>query len=82
MDGQETGRLTNKERLHMYTRDDENTINLHPLDYVSSKFLTAGMKTANLQSSLMIEQKEKYWNKASSSFKAELELHSIPKCFD
>ena len=64
MDGKEFGRLKNDEPYRMYIRDQENTINFHPLDYVASKALTNSIKIANMQASLMIEQREKYLNKA------------------
>lgn len=64
MDGKEFGRLKNDEPYRMYIRDQENTINFHPLDYVASKVLTNSIKIANMQASLMIEQREKYLNKA------------------
>lgn len=66
MDGKEFGRLKNNEPFSMYIRDSENTMNYHPLDYVASKALTSSIRIANMQASLMIEQREKYLNKAHS----------------
>ena len=81
MDGQQNGRLDNKEPFRFYTRDDENTLNLHPLDYSPHKAFS-GIKIANLQNSLQIEQYEKYISKVHTSFKAEIELQSVPECFN
>jgi hypothetical protein len=47
-DGREFGRLTNDKPLRFYTRDNENTINLHPLEYFPHKALTASLKVANM----------------------------------
>ena len=81
MDGQQHGRLDNKEPFRFYTRDDENSLNLHPLDYAPHKAFSA-MKIANLQNSLQFEKYEKYISKVHTAFKAEIELQSVPDCFN
>lgn len=53
-----------------------------PTDYTGNKFIGTHSKLMNLQNMLFYEQNEKYINKLNSQRKAEMELHTVPQCFD
>ena len=62
-------------------RDQENTVNFHPLDYMAHKGWSA-IKIAQLSHGLQVEKRQKYMSQAAAAFKAEVELQAIPDCFN
>ena len=63
-------------------QDSENTMQFSPTDYTGNKFFGTWSKLVGLQNMLFYEQQEKYIDVMNAQRKAELELHTIPKCFD
>ena len=53
-----------------------------PTDYIGNKFLGTYSRLINLQNSLFVEQQQKYMDKLNAQRKAELELTTVPGCFD
>eukprot|EP00354_Favella_ehrenbergii_P009160 CAMPEP_0170466652 /NCGR_PEP_ID=MMETSP0123-20130129/10528_1 /TAXON_ID=182087 /ORGANISM="Favella ehrenbergii, Strain Fehren 1" /LENGTH=134 /DNA_ID=CAMNT_0010732827 /DNA_START=16 /DNA_END=420 /DNA_ORIENTATION=+ len=76
------GRPDNKEKLRVFIQDSEQPMQYSPTDYTGNKFIGTYSRLINLQNSLFYEQNEKYNNKLNAQRKAELELTTIPKCFD
>ena len=76
------GRPDNKEKLRFFIQDDENTMSYSPTDYTGNKFIGTYSKLVDLPNMLFYEQNEKYINKLNARRKAEMELHTIPQCFD
>ena len=76
------GRPNNQEKLRFFIQDSENTMQYAPTDYIGNKFLGTYSRLVNLQNSLFYEQNEKYMKTLNAQRKAELELHTIPQCFN
>jgi|FrelakmetLWP11LW_1041352.scaffolds.fasta_scaffold15020_2 hypothetical protein len=76
------GRPDNKEKLRLFMQDSENTMQYSPADYTGNKFLGTWSKLVGLQNMIFYEPNEKYINVFNAQRKAELELESIPLCFD
>lgn len=76
------GRQKNDEKLRMFIRDSENTLQYAPSDYTGNKFFGSWNKVMNMQSLLHNESREKYYNRYNAELKAELELETVPVCFD
>ena len=53
-----------------------------PTDYMGNKFLGTYSKLINVPNMLNYERKEKYFNTLNAQRKAELELNTIPECFN
>ena len=53
-----------------------------PQDYTGNKFFGTWNKMINMQNMLFVEGREKYIDKLNATRKAELELETLPKCFD
>ena len=51
--------------------DDENTMKYVPHDMHGNKFVSTISKTMNLQSTLFLEDKEKYLNRFNAEIRAE-----------
>ena len=62
--------------------DDEQPMQLSPLDYTGNKFIGTYNKLTGLQNMLFYEQQEKYMKVLNAQRKAELELTTVPRCFD
>lgn len=78
----EHGRPTNENTLRMYIRDSENTLMYSPEKYSGNKFFGQWNKVMLLQTMLFAESREKYLNKYNAELKAQLELESVPACFN
>ena len=76
------GRLKNDEKLRFFIRDSENTLQYSPADYTGNKFFGTWSKVMTLQNMLFAEQREKYLNKYAAMLKSEVELESVPICFN
>jgi len=63
-------------------QDSENTMSYSPHDYTGNKFLGTWSKLVGLQNMIFYEQNDKYINVLNAQRKAELELDTIPLCFD
>ena len=53
-----------------------------PTDYTGNKFIGTYSKLININNMLNYEQREKYTDTLNAQRKAELELSTIPKCFN
>ena len=53
-----------------------------PTDYTGNKFVGTWSKLVDIPNMLHYEQNEKYMNKLNARRKAQLELETIPQCFD
>lgn len=53
-----------------------------PVDYSGNRFVGTWSKLAGLSNSLFYEQSQKYLETLNAQRKAELELNTIPMCFD
>lgn len=53
-----------------------------PTDYTGNKFIGTYSKLMGMQNMLFYEQNEKYISALNAKRKAELELHTIPQCFN
>ena len=53
-----------------------------PTDYTGNKFIGTYSKLVGLQNMLNYEQNEKYIDALNAKRKAEIELHTIPQCFN
>ena len=82
MSNKEFGRPKNTEKLRFYIQDSENPMSYSPQDYNGNKFIGTWSKLTNLHNTLNFEQREKYIMPLNAQRKAELELHTIPQCFD
>ena len=76
------GRLKNDEKLNFFIQDSENTMQYSPNDYTGNKYFGSYSKLVNLQNDLFYEQNEKYINVLNAQRKAELELFTVPQCFN
>ena len=76
------GRPDNKEKLRFFIQDSENTMQYSPVDYTGNKFIGTWSKLLDMQNMLLYEQNDKYINVVNAQRKSELEMHTIPKCFD
>lgn len=66
----------------MLVNDDENPLTLSPADYTANKFFGTWSKVMTMQSLLFNEAREKYTNQHAAEIKAQLEVETIPVCFD
>ena len=76
------GRPDNKTKLKNFMQDSENTMMYQPEDFTGNKFLGTYSKLFNIQNNIFYEQNEKYLLKFNAQRKAQLELHTMPQCFD
>lgn len=76
------GRPDNKEKLRFFIQDDENTMSYSPTDYTGNKYVGTFSKLVDIPNMLNVERNEKYINKLNARRKAQLELETIPQCFD
>ena len=76
------GRQKNDEKLKFFIRDTENTLLYSPADYTGNKFFGTWSKVMTLQNMLFAESREKYLNKYAAMLKSEMELESVPICFN
>ena len=76
------GRPKNDKKLKLIINDDENPLTLAPGDYTGNKFFGTWSKMMNMQSILFQEQREKFTSVYQAELKAELELQTIPECFN
>lgn len=53
-----------------------------PTDYTGNKFIGTYSKLVGLQNMLFYEQNVKYIDALNAKYKAELELQTIPQCFN
>lgn len=81
-DGSHGRGLVQDGKLRFYMKDNENTMMYQPQDYTGNKFLGAWNKVMLLQTMIFAESREKYLNKHAAAFKSQLELESVPVCFD
>ena len=75
-------RPDNKEKLRFFMQDSENTMQYSPVDYTGNKFVGTYSKLVGLSNNMFYEQGEKYMNVLNAQRKAELELNTIPQCFN
>ena len=80
--GEQFGRLKNDQKVKMYLRDAENTVTYQPQDYTGNKFFGSWNKVFNMKNLLLIENREKYLNELSADSLAQIELESVPICFN
>ena len=76
------GRPDNKEKLKLTIQDSEQPMQYTPTDYTGNKFIGTYSRLINLQNAIFYEQNEKYMGRLNAQRKAELELHTMPQCFD
>ena len=66
----------------MYIRDSENPLMMTPTDYTGNKFFGTWSKAMTMQNNLFHEPRVKYLNRYNAELKSELEMESVPQCFN
>ena len=62
--------------------DEENTMLYSPVDYTGNKWFGSWNKLIHVGTMLNHEARTKYYNRWQMELKAELELESVPACFE
>ena len=68
--------------MKFYIKDDENTMLFNPADMHHNRFFGQWSKLLTIKKMLNTEIQDKYYNEYASYVKANLEIESIPMCFD
>ena len=75
-------RPTNDEKLHFHVRDNRNSFEMYPTDMLGGNYWGGLNKVLNLNQNLNWEMTQKYYIDYQTDLKAELEVGSVPTCFN